>query len=156
MTSKSDVSPANWAALVDAAPAIARAVSASGRSTGQSEQELDAFVQFASNAAVDSGDESLLGALVSDVVARLAVGVPPPDGDVRVDGLEKARRAGAILAVELDPADAASIRAWYLAGARIVATAVKEGGLLGIGAAAVSDWEHDTFQALADALGEHE
>ena len=153
MTSKADIAPHNWAALVDAAPAIARAISASGGSTGKSEQELDAFVQFASDAAVGGEGESLLGMLVTDVAARLAVGVPPADGDVYVDGLEKARRAGAILAVEADPGEAASVRAWYLAGARAVATAVKEGGVLGLGAADVSDWERETIQSIADALG---
>ena len=156
MTSKGDISPQNWAALVDAAPAIARAISASGGSAGKSEQELDAFIQFASDAAVSGEGDSLLGGLAVDVAARLAVGVPAPEGDVYVDGLEKARRAGAILAVEADPGEAASVRAWYLAGARAVAAAVKEGGVLGIGGADVSDWERETTQSVADALGSTE
>ena len=52
MTTKGDIGLANWAALVDAAPAIARAVSASGGSAGASVQELDAFVQFVSDRPV--------------------------------------------------------------------------------------------------------
>ncbi len=51
------------------------------------------------------------------------------------------------------PAKPASVRAWYLAGAGVVAAAVKEGGVLGIGAVDVSDWERETTQAIADALG---
>ena len=70
-----------------------------------------------------------------------------------MDGLEQARRAGALIAVELDPAEATAVRAWYLAGAQRVAAAAKEGGVLGIGGADISTWEQETLQAIADALG---
>src|SRR6185503_2505673 len=153
MTTKSDISPTNWAALVDAAPAIARAVAAAGGSTAQSEQELDAFVQLVSDASIEHAGEGLLDHLVGDVAARLAVGVAPADGDVYVDGLEKARRAGAILAVEADAAEAAKVRNWYLQAARAVAAAAKDGGVLGVGGADVSDWERETIASIADALG---
>jgi hypothetical protein len=153
MTNKSDITPANWAALVDAAPAIARGVAASSGSTGQSEQELDAFIQFVSDTAIDLDGEGILDRLVADISGRLAAGVPPVEGDVYMDGLEQARRAGAILAVELDPNEAMSVRAWYLAAAARVAQAAREGGVLGIGATEVSTWEQETLQAIADALG---
>jgi hypothetical protein len=153
MTTKADISPGNWAALVSAAPAIARAVSASSGSTGQSEGELDAFVQFVSDAAVSAGDQDVLGQLVGDISNILAVGVDSVGGDAYMEGLEQARRAGAILAVELDPAEAAAVRAWYLDAARRVAEAAREGGVLGIGATDVSTWERETLQSIADALG---
>jgi hypothetical protein len=153
LTSKADISLGNWAALVDAAPAIARAVSASAGRAGQSVGELDAFVQFVSDAAVDGGGPGLLDQLVADVSGRLAAGIPPVSGDVYADGLELARRAGAIVAVELEPEEATAVRAWYLASARRVAEAAREGGLLGIGASEVSAWERETLQAIADALG---
>lgn len=153
MSTKSDLSPVNWAALVAAAPAIARAVSASAGSTDNSETELDAFIQFVSDAAAGAGADGVLGQLVSDVNALLAVGVPPSSGDAFSDGLEQARRAGAIVAVELEPAEADAIRAWYLAAAQAVAAAASEGGILGIGATDVSTWERQTIQSIADALG---
>lgn len=153
MSTKADLSPTNWAALVAAAPAIARAVSASSGSSKQSETELNAFVQFVSDAAAGAGDGDILGQLVSDIGSLLAVGVEPVSGDALTDGLEQARRAGAIVAVELEPAEADAIRAWYLAAAHAVAAAAREGGLLGIGATDVSTWERQTIQSIADALG---
>ena len=152
MSTKADLSATNWAALVAAAPAIARAVSASSGSSGQSETELNAFVQFVSDAAVSAGTD-ILGQLVSDVGTLLAVGVEPVSGDAYTDGLEQARRAGAIVAVELEPAEAEAIRAWYLSAAQAVAASVREGGVLGIGATDVSTWELQTIQSIADALG---
>lgn len=153
MTTKADVSPGNWAALVSAGPAIARAVSASAGSTDRSEAELDAFVQFVSDAAAGASGDDLLGQLVADVANRLAVGVDPVSGDAFAEGLEQARRAGAILAVELEPGEATAIRGWYLAAATRVARAAREGGILGIGASDVSTWERETIQSIADALG---
>ncbi len=153
MTTKSDITPGNWAALVDAAPAIARGVAASAGSTDESEQELDAFVQYLSDSSIDLDGAGILDRLVADIAGRLAAGVPPVEGDVYMEGLEQARRAGAILAVELDPAEATAVRAWYLAAAARVAEAAREGGVLGIGATDVSTWERETLQAIADALG---
>ena len=153
MTTKADISPTNWAALISAAPAIARAVSASSGSTSQSERELDAFVQFVSDAAIGADGESILAALVGDIGNLLAVGVEPVGGDAYTEGLEQARRAGAIVSVELEPAEADAVRAWYLDGARRVAEAAREGGVLGIGAKDVSTWERETIQSIADALG---
>lgn len=153
MTAKSDVSPGNWIALVSAGPAIARAVSASAGSTVRSEAELDAYVQFVSDAAIGASGEDLLGQLVADVANLLAVGVDPVSGDAYAEGLEQARRAGAILAVELEPGEATAIRGWYLAAASRVVQAAREGGVLGIGASDVSTWERETIQSIADALG---
>ena len=153
MTAKSDISPANWAALVEAGPAIARAVSASGGTAATSEQELGAFIAYVGDAAVSTDGGSLLGQLVGDVAGTLAGGIPAPDGDVYVDGLEKARKAGAILSVEADAEEAAAIRTWLLGAARAVAVAAKDGGVLGIGGTELSDWEKETIRAVGDALG---
>jgi hypothetical protein len=153
MTTKSDVSPGNWAALVSAGPAIARAVSASAGSTDRSEAELDAYVQFVSDAATGASGDDLLGQLVEDISNLLAVGVAPVSGDAFAEGLEQSRRAGAILAVELEPGEATAIRGWYLAAASRVAQAAREGGILGIGSTDVSTWERETIQSIADALG---
>ena len=153
MSTKADISSANWAALVDAAPAIARAVASSAGGSSQSVAELDAFVQFVSDAAVASDGQGLLDQLVADVSGRLAAGVPPVGGDAYMDGLELARKAGAIVAVELEPDEATAVRAWYLAAAARVAKSVREGGVLGIGSTDVSTWERETIQSIADALG---
>jgi hypothetical protein len=153
VTTKADLTPANWAALVDAAPAIARAVAASAGGESQSVAELDAFVQFVSESADESGRDSVVDQLVTDVRGRLASGVEAVSGDAFTDGLELARRAGAILAVELEPAEATAVRAWYVGAARRVAGAAREGGVLGIGGSDLSSWERETLKAVSDALG---
>lgn len=153
MSTKADITSANWAALVDTAPAIARAVAASAGGTSQSEGELDAFVQFVSDAAINSDGDGVLDQLIADVSGRLAAGMETSTGDVYMEGLEQARRAGAILAVELKPGESTAVRAWYLAAAARVAQSAREGGVLGIGATDVSTWERETLQAIADALG---
>lgn len=153
MSSKADISVGNWAALVDAAPAIARAVAASAGGASQSEGELDAFVQFVSDAAVNSDGDGVLDQLIADVSGRLAAGIEPPSGDVYMEGLEQARRAGAILAVEIEPGEATAVRAWYLAAAARVAQAASEGGVFGIGSKDIGTWERETIQAIAEALG---
>ena len=153
MSTKADISAANWTAMISAAPAIARAVSASAGSAGQSQGELDAFVRFASSAGGAHDDPGVLGQLVADVETLVGAGIEPVDADAYMDGLEQARRAGAIIAVELELAEAEVIRAWYLAGAQRVAEVAREGGVLGIGSKDVSAWERETIQSIADALG---
>jgi hypothetical protein len=153
MTSKADISPGNWAALVDAAPAIARAVAASAGSTDNTETELGAFLEFVSTGADEAGDDAILDQLLADIRGRLASGGAVGEGDAYAEGLEQARRAGAIVAVEMDEAEATAVRAWYLAAASRVAQAAREGGVLGIGSKDVSDWERETIQSIADALG---
>jgi hypothetical protein len=101
---------------VNAAPAIARAVSASAGSAGQSEAELDAFIKFVSESDADADSTSVFGQFVVDVGALLATGVEPVSGDAFADGLAAARRAGDIVAVELEPAEGEAIRGWYLEG----------------------------------------
>jgi hypothetical protein len=153
MTTKADVSSANWAALVDAGPAIARAVAASAGSSGQTEQELEAFIEFLSESGAATDRGTVVGELLADVGGRLATGTPAPDGDAYMNGLELARRAGAIAAVELEPDEARAVRAWYLAAATRVARAAREGGIAGLGGSDISAWERETLQTIADALG---
>jgi ParB-like chromosome segregation protein Spo0J len=153
MTERRAFTTEQWQALVDAPPAIARAVASVAGSPGQAETELGAFLELVDQAASDAAG-GLLGAIVSDVHGRLAGGLPPePREDAFMDGLEAARRAGAILSVQADPADAARVRAWLLSVAQVVAAATREGAVLGIGGEQVSHREEQTIAAIRDALG---
>ena len=153
MTERRAYTSEQWRALVDAAPAIARAVASVAGSQGQVETELGAFIALVDQAAADAPG-GLLGLVVGDVHGRLAGGVEPePAGDAFMDGLEAARRAGAILAVQADPPEAARVRAWLLSVAQVVAAAAREGGVLGIGGEQVSYREEQTIAAIRDALG---
>jgi len=153
MTDRQAFTQEQWLALVEAAPAIARAVASTAGSAGQSESELGAFIQLVEQAAADA-PIGLLGAVVGDTYGRLAGGLPAPDrSDLYMAGIEAARRAGAILDVQADPSEAARVRAWYLSVAQRVAEASREGGVLGIGGEKVSNFEREAIKAIADALG---
>jgi hypothetical protein len=152
MSARDPFTPGQWAAVVDAAPAIARAVAAAAGKPADPVRELGAFET--SLASATSYGNELLGQLIDAVRDRLATGavVGPPDRAV-MDGIEAARKAGAILAALATPDDAAAVRAWLVGLARTVGSAAREGGLLGIGGAQVSDAEEQLILELSEALG---
>ena len=152
MSARDRFSPAQWAAVVDAAPAIARAVAASAGNPGDTVRELGAF-ETSLTSATSYGSE-LLGEIIDAVRDRLASGAPSGPSDRAVmDGIEAARKAGAILAAVAEPDDAAAVRAWLLVVARTVASASREGGVLGIGGDLVSEPEEQLILGLSEALG---
>jgi len=146
-----------WRDLTDAPPAIARAVAVVSGSAAQSEVELDAFLSLLQETAAGhggDGDGTLLTRLVADVQGRLAGGaVAAPDTDAMTDGLQAARRAGALLEIYPDAGQAREVRLWLLDVARRVAQSARDGGMLGIGSQQISNAESDTLLAITDALG---
>jgi len=153
MSRRAELSGRNWAALVEAGPAIAVAVSAAAGSPGQSVAELGSFLDFVAEGVVEHAPDSLLGEIVLDVNGRLAAGWRPELDDPFADGLERARHAGAVLATIADADEADAVRAWLLAAARRVAERSREGGVLGVGSEQVSRLEAGTIEAISDALG---
>ncbi len=144
-----------WLELTDAAPAIARAVASVSGSGAQSEVELDAFLTLlheTGDAQNDAGS-NLLGRLVSDVKGRLAGGISMPETDAMTDGLQAARKAGALLEIYPDAAQARAVRLWLLDVARRVAQSARDGGVFGIGGQEISNAESDTLLSIGDALG---
>jgi hypothetical protein len=144
-----------WLELTDAAPAIARAVASVSGSAAQSEVELDAFLTLlheTGDAQSDAGS-NLLGRLVSDVKGRLAGGISMPETDAMTDGLQAARKAGALLEIYPDMAQAREVRLWLLDVARRVAQSARDGGVFGIGGQEISNAESDTLLSIGDALG---
>lgn len=145
-----------WRDLTDAAPAIARAVAAVSGSAAQGEAELDAFLSLLQETVASrggDGDSTLLTRLASDVQGRLAGGVEAPEADAMTDGLQQARRAGALLAIYPDTGQAREVQLWLFDIARRVAESARDGGVLGIGGQQVSGPETDTLLAIRDALG---
>jgi hypothetical protein len=153
MTERDTFTADQWRSLIDAAPAIARAVAVTVGSISQTVSELRAFVELVDRTASDDPG-GLLGAIVSDLHGRLAGGMPTePPVDHFMNGIEAARIAGAILSVKADPVDAERVRAWFLSVAQVVAEAAREGGILGIGGEQVSQHEKEAIAAIRDALG---
>lgn len=143
-----------WQRLVEAGPQIALAVAASGGSPKQSVAELDAFLRMVDEAADDSVGGGVLARLAVDTRGKLASGMlRGSQDDAITDGLRAAREAGAILAVHADEQEARTLRQWLVSVAYTVASAARDGGILGIGGREVSDVEKETMDAIADALG---
>lgn len=152
MSARDRFAPQQWSAVVDAAPAIARAVAAAAGKPSDTVRELGAFETWLASAT--SPGNALLAELIDAVRDRLASGLPVGPSDRAVmDGIETARRAGAILASMAEPEDASTVRAWLLELARTVASAAREGGVLGIGGALVSEPEEQLILELSEALG---
>jgi hypothetical protein len=153
MSRQAEFSARNWAALVEAGPAIAVALASAAGSGRQSVGELEGFIDFVAEGVVEYSPEGLLGELVHDVNGRLAAGWRPELDDPYADGLGRARLAGAILDTLPDAEEAAAVRGWLLTAARRVAERAREGGVLGVGGERVSTREEQTIEAIADALG---
>ena len=143
-----------WQRLVEAGPQIALAVAASGGSPKQSVEELDAFLRMVDQAADESDGGGVLARLAVDTRSKLASGMLRGNAhDAIPDGIHAAREAGAILAVHADEHEARALRQWLLRVAYTVASAARDGGVLGLGGREVSEVEKETMDAIADGLG---
>lgn len=143
-----------WQQLLEAGPAIARAVAAAAGSASQSVAELESFIRLVETTAEESGESDLLGRLARDLHSSLAAGsIAVVVEDVIAEGIHAARTAGAILAVHPDEQQARTVRLWLHAVARTVAEAAREGGVLGLGGEDVSRPERETITAISDSLG---
>ncbi len=143
-----------WQRLVEAGPQIALAVAASSGSPKQSMEELDAFLRMVDEAADDSDGGGALARLALDARSKLAAGMLRGNQDDAIpDGIHAAREAGAILGVHADEQEARALRQWLLRVAYTVASAARDGGVLGIGSREVSELEQETMNAIADGLG---
>ena len=143
-----------WQRLVEAGPQIALAVAASSGSVGQSVAELDAFLRLVDETADESDGAGLLGRLAADARSKLAAGMLRGSAEDAIpDGIQAAREAGAILAVQADEQEARILRQWLLQVAHTVARAARDGGLLGVGSQEISKVERETMAAIADGLG---
>lgn len=155
MTRRADFTSDQWATLLDAFPRAAAAVAVSSGSSAQTVEELGAFVAIVGETVADDAGDLLLGDLVEDLQGRLASGggVPIDPATAYMDGIAAAREGGAVLAVVADPVQADLVCSWFIRVLYRVAEAAREGGLLGLGGAQVSDRERTAISELAEAFG---
>jgi hypothetical protein len=156
MTRRTDFTSDQWATLLEAVPMAARAVASAAGHTRQTEDELHEFVDLVEDSAAEEAGDLLLGDLVLDLHGMLASGGVPGPGDPEmayINALETTRRAGAVLGVVADPIQAESVRDWFVRAMLRVAAAAREGGVLGIGATAISPGEQVVISELAEAFG---
>ncbi|HEV2706241.1 MAG TPA: hypothetical protein VGV59_09980 [Pyrinomonadaceae bacterium] len=104
-----------------------------------------------------AGEDSLLGAVVADIIAnaedeqrgqteRLSV------DEVRGRALEVCRAAAAVLKAKANAGEAYEYKRWLLLLAERVAAAAKEGGLFGFGGEQISGSEIATINEIGEAI----
>jgi len=153
MSARDQFGTGHWADLVEAAPKIARAVSATVGSRREAEHEMQAFLDFVSRSEEDDGLAPLVRELAAAVRQRIEAGTDEhPERETLVTGIESARVAGAILAVQAAPDDAAAVCRWLLDAGTTVAAAAREGDFAGLGGRQVSVHEQEALAAIRDAL----
>ena len=120
-------------------------------------QEMSAVADAIIEGSQGAMKDSLLGAVVADIVAnaedekrgqteKMSV------GDVKGRALENCRTVAALLQQKASPEEAQEYKSWVVRVAHHVASAAKEGGFLGFGGAQVSGSEVETINEIGAAL----
>jgi hypothetical protein len=121
-------------------------------------REMAAVAEGVAEGERQAPSDSLLGAVVADIVADAEDGRAGPTetvsaGDVRARALEACRAAAAALEAKVSPEEAYRYKRWVLVVAERVASAAKEGGLFGFGGEQVSGGEVAVINELGEAIG---
>jgi ABC-type Fe3+ transport system substrate-binding protein len=160
MTTKSDYTDEEWAAL-RRAPLVAGMAISLADPGGPIEltKETMASIKAMSN---PGSDAELLVAVSQDAMA-MAQEHHNPIGDFKPKGttagqeiLDEVRRVNAILTAKATPEEAEAFRAWMMTAAQAAADAAKEGGFMGFHAVRVSEGEKKMLEQLRAAFGVQE
>lgn len=157
MSTKSDYTDEEWAALLRAPIVAGMAISiADPGGPIEVSKELVATLR----AATDPQSQDPLVDAVSHEVAALTAERKNPAGDFKPHGpapgdhvLDEMRRVREILDAKATPDEARAFGMWLLGVAQATANREKEGGFLGIGGEQVSDREREMLARLGTALG---
>jgi hypothetical protein len=157
MSTKSDYTDEEWAALMRAPIVAGMAISVADPG-GPIEVSKELIATFRAAAAPQSQDP--LVTAVSHEVAALAAERKNPAGDFKPHGpapgdqvLDEMRRVREILLAKASPDEARAFGTWLMTVAQATADREKEGGFLGIGGEQVSDREREMLARLGTALG---
>ena len=158
MSAKDKFSPEEWNILLRTPMLASYAV------VGSDPSKQEGFIQEMSavaDAIIEGGQgatkDSLLGAVVADIVAnagddkrgqteKLSV------GDVKGRALENCRAVAALLREKASPEEAQDYKNWVVRVAHRVAEAAKEGSFMGFGGAQVSGNEVEAINEIGVAL----
>lgn len=105
-----------------------------------------------------AGKDSLLGAVVTDIIADARDDVRGQteklsSGEVKAKALDACRAAAESLRGKVDDGEAYEYKRWVLVVAEKVASAAKEGGLFGFGGEQISGGEVATINEVGEAIG---
>jgi hypothetical protein len=157
MSTKSDYTDEEWAALLRA-PIVAGMAISIADPGGPIEVSKELMATLRTAMAPQSQDP--LVTAVSHEVAALAEDRKNPAGDFKPRGpapgdqiLDEMTRVRQILVAKATPEEAKAFGTWLMTVAQETADREKEGGFLGIGGEQVSDREREMLSRLRTALG---
>ena len=157
MSTKSDYTDEEWAALLRA-PIVAGMAISIADPGGPIELTHELMATMRAVTAPEVQDP--LVTAIAQEVAALAKERKNPAKDFKPKGpapgdqvLDEIRRVRAILQAKATPDEQQAFGTWLLAVAQHAADAAKEGGFMGFGAEQVSDGEREMLSRLGTALG---
>jgi hypothetical protein len=157
MSSKSDYTDEEWAALLRAPIVAGMAISiADPGGPIEVAKELMATLR----AVTAPGSQGGLVTTVSQEITAMAQQRKNPAGDFKPSGpapgdqvIDEIGRVREILAAKATPEEAMTFATWLITIAQAAADAAKEGGFMGFGAEQVSSGEREMLTRLRTALG---
>ena len=158
MSSKSDYTTDEWAALVRA-PLLAGLSLTLADPGGPIEAAKETIA--AMKVMTEPGSQTGLVVEVAREARTMMEARQNPIGDFKPEAkrageqiLDELRRVTAILRAKATPEEAAAFRGWLTKAAQSAADAAKEGGFLGFGAVKVSEGEQKMLGQIAAALAD--
>ena len=163
MTTKIDYTLDEWWALQEVPLLVGVAVLyASPSSTGGMMREIIASASAVANAGQMFPENELIQTLMApDEDSKILKPLPPITAgaskkeraeQLKKEMLAKCQRAANVLDAKATAHEIRDYKMWVMAIGGEVAAAVKEGGILGIGAKAITEEEIELLQAVAKAL----
>jgi hypothetical protein len=147
-----------WKGLLRAPMLAGYAVAGSAPSKqGDFVREMAALAEGIAEGERRASKDSLLGAVIADIIAaaedtQRGETEKVSLQEVRSRALETCRSVAALLKTKVSPEEAYEYKRWVLLVAERVASAAKEGGLLGFGGEQVSGGEVATINEIGAAI----
>lgn len=158
MSDKEKFTSDEWMNLLKAPMLIAYAVSGSAQNKREDlVPEMAAVAEGVIEGEQRAAKDSLLGAVITDILAnaddevRVQTEKLSPE-EVKSRALNISRAVAASLAAKVSAEAAYEYKRWLLVVAEKVASAAKEGGILGFGGAQISPHEITTINEIGEAL----
>ncbi len=159
MSIKNNFTPEEWKSLLKSPMLVSYAVAGAAPSGEEGFiQEMSAVVDSIIEGGRSAGKDSLLSAVVADIVAnaedeqrgqteKLSV------SEVKDRALETCRAVAPLLQAKAGAEEADEYKRWVIRVAHNVAAAAKEGGLFGFGGTQISGSEVATINEIGEAIG---
>ncbi|MDQ6731266.1 MAG: hypothetical protein M3022_13475 [Actinomycetota bacterium] len=151
MTTKADFNAEEWSTVVDGPLYAGMRVISADR--GGTLRESLAMGRAYQQARESHGESGLLDELVKSPPAIDPDRVRESGGDISAVATQQLRRAIGILEAKATPSETDAYKTFVMTIAQAVASAHKEGGVLGFGGKEISDAENQALDELSAALG---